>query len=463
MLRRLAGCAAALALLAPGPLVAVGAAAVAPAAAAAPAPSGSAAPTSPLRRDVRLGHDPVRYDGKRPSVRLTFTGREGRLVEVAHWSGSELYPCVRTTLRRADGRLVTPWATGYWRLPRTGSYTAVLRSCDERDVRIRVQMRGVVVQQADVDGPGTAIGDDRDVTHLLRVPVAPGERLSIRPTKTPRHLVLPDRTTDERIGYGWLAAETPGRTFVAAAPGSTIAVSRALDHTATLDGAAIALANQGVGAREHVVAFTARAGQWIYPELVDATGAVVTDGRSRTDVLGPDGRRVTSEMITLCPGKPAAQQCSHQVAGPWQVPTDGTYQMTVAVVGSPALESFSLRVRAAAVAPALTLDGPPVTYASTTPGQWVVGTYTEGLPGPRWPDGGGVLAVAGNASASLTDWRMSFASGYPGSSDVFVVTSLTPGEPSKLVPEDTYPGPPTAVLAVPPGVEGSLEVRLASQ
>lgn len=115
MLRRIGGCALALALLIPGPALTAGVASAAPSASAA---SDSLAPKSPLRRSVRLGHKPLRYDSKRPSVRLTFTGRKGRLVELASW-GWFNDPCVRKTLRHADGRTVAPWATGYWRLPRT--------------------------------------------------------------------------------------------------------------------------------------------------------------------------------------------------------------------------------------------------------------------------------------------------------------------------------------------------------
>ncbi|MBL0746754.1 hypothetical protein [Nocardioides baculatus] len=363
------------------------------------------ATTSPLRRDVRLGHKPLRYDEKRPSVQLTFSGRKGQLVELATWQSWPQDPCVRKSLRSTRGRRVDSWATGYWRLPRKGSYTAVLRPCDDIETPIRVQVRRTVVQDASIDGPATTVGRDPDVTHLVRVPVAAGERLSVRPSRTPRHLVLPDGTVDDELG-GWLPLSSPGRYSVAARPGTSVSVSRAQRHTAVLDGSAVALVNAGVAAREHVVSFTARAGQWVYPELLDASGRLVTDGGARTQVLRADGSVVRTHTMTPCPGKPAAEPCSYLVSGPWLVPAADTYEMVVAA-GSGASDTFSLRVRSAATAPALTLDGPAVTYTSTTPGQWVVGTYTEGIVG------GTAVAHAGQASASLSDWRVSLLAGYP--------------------------------------------------
>ncbi|WP_310250128.1 hypothetical protein [Nocardioides sp. BE266] len=107
-----------------------------------------------------------------------------------------------------------------------------------------------------------------------------------------------------------------------------------------------------------------------------------------------------------------------------------------------------------------------MTYTSTTPGQWVVGPYTEHLPGY------GPIVTASNASVDLTDWRISLASGFPnvcppydtsnGCPDYWHVT-LTPDKPRMLAPSDGNAGPSIAVLAVPPGVKGSLEVRLTSQ
>jgi hypothetical protein len=330
---------------------------------------------------------------------------------------------------------------------------------------MRVQVRRVVVQESTVDGPATAVGADPDKTHLVRVRMTAGERLLLGPSATPRHVVRPDGSIDEDLPYGRTALDASssgaGRYYVAARPGSTLLVTRALQHLGALDGPAVMLANQGVPFREHDVTFTARAGQWVYPELLDSTGALVPEGRAVVGVLG--GPR---PVMTSCPGRPTTQPCSYLVPGPWQVPADGTYRMSAAVMGSAADATFTLRVRAAAEAPALTLDGPAVTYTSTTPGQWVVGPYTERLPG------NGPVVAASNASADLTDWRMSLASGFPntcgprdtsnGCPDYWHVT-LTPDAPRKLAPMDGNAGPSMAVLAVPPGVKGSLEVRLTSQ
>jgi hypothetical protein len=410
---------------------------------------------------VRLGHKPVRYDGKRSSVRLTFPGRRGQLVELAHWSEWTEDPCVRTSLHRSTSRTVAAWATGYWRLPRTGTYTAVLRPCGDDRTSMRVQVRKVEIRDASIDGPAMPVDPDPDVTHLLRVRVADGELVSVRPSRTPRHLIRPDRTI-EAPATGWFLLSGAGRHRRAARPGTTIAVSRVLDHAGTLDGSAVELDNAGVEAREHAVAFTAQAGQWVYPELQDASGAAIPDVRARTVVLRAGATRLDSHVLTPCPGTSTTQPCDFLVNGPWQVPATGTYRMVTAVGGSAASYTFSLRVRSAAVAPPLALDGPPVTYTSTAPGQWVVGSYTEGLTGSA-------VARAVRASESLTDWRLSLAAGFPnvcpprdtsnGCADYFVA-SLTPGSPTQRAPQDGNTGPATAVLTVPPGVMGSLEVSL---
>ena len=480
MLRRLLGHATALALIVPAH-----AALLSDAAAAAPLTTSPARTaglgTRVVRHDVRLGHPPVRLgdDGRRTSARLTFRARKGRLVELAHWAGWPSDPCVRTTLRRPGGAKVRPLEPGLWRLPRTGTYAAVLRRCgDVRDTTVRVQVRKAVVHDAAVDGPATTVGRNPDVTHLVRVRLRDGERLAVDPSLTPRWLGLPDGSDAGDLGHGRLALEvgtapgwrgpesTSGRHWLAVRPGSSVTVSRALSYATSLDAAATTLDDRGIARREHVVTFTGTTGQWVYPELVGATGDGIAPGRATVELLGPDGATVGSYVRTTCGGTPTTVACSYGTSGPWRLPASGAYRFSIAVRRDTPEATVALRVRAAAVAQPLALDGPAVTFTSTTPGQWVVASYTEGL---RW-DGGWV--TAGNASTSLTDWRVTLAAGYPnvcpprdtsnGCPDYWS-TAITPTEPRQPAPPDYNNGPAIAVLTVPPGVRGSLDLRLTSQ
>jgi len=256
---------------------------------------------------------------------------------------------------------------------------------------------------------------------------------------------------------------SPGRHYLVPDPGAQLNISRALKHEAQIDGASVPLLDLGAPGRKHLVSFTAQAGQWIYPELTGADGRTVPAIRGRTSLLGPDLAGISNWLMTPCPGEPTSTDCVQLAAGPWQLPATGTYRMTVSVPGSTGAEAFDLRVRAAAVAGALTVDGPAVTYTATSPGQWVIGA----LPGDATYT---TVATVGNVSASLTDWRVTAVTGFPnvcgprssnGCPDYYY-SELTPADPTQTLTSDFNAGPQLALLAVPPGVQGSLDLRLSS-
>ncbi|MDR7253218.1 hypothetical protein J2X46_002203 [Nocardioides sp. BE266] len=259
-------------------------------------------------------------------MRLTFHARKGRLVELADWEEWPSHPCVRKSLRTSTGKKLANWATGYWRLPRTGSYTAVLRPCGAVDDVIHVQVRKVVVQDAVVDGGATAVGADPDVTHLVGATVTADQPpLAVDVSRTPRHIVRPDGRLTEGLPYGRLTFDPtgttawsggPGRYYVAARPDTTVTVTRTLRQQSMLDGAEVVLDNQGVGSRRHEVVFTGRAGQWVYPQLQDTTGALVNDGQRNVGLIGPTGGSVNDRVMTSCPGKATSEQCSYRSAAP---------------------------------------------------------------------------------------------------------------------------------------------------
>src|SRR6478735_3922739 len=192
MLRRLGGCAAALALLLPTQAVAAEPSAQADQRAAA---------TSSKIREVRLGHTPVRASTA-DKVRLVFKGRKGQLVNLARVGTTE--QCGGRVLRRG-GKTVTPWAQGYWRLPRTATYTAINKLCRKQDTaKVRLQVRTVVRQERAVPGKPSRAGRSAKVTHL--VPFRVGAQQVAHVNAGAFDLIRPDRTithvpADEREAF----------------------------------------------------------------------------------------------------------------------------------------------------------------------------------------------------------------------------------------------------------------------
>lgn len=447
---------------------------------AAPAAARAGAPRATVARRVTVGHDPVRIrsGGPKKTVRLTFRGTKGQFLNLALWQKNGSYtlprpPCAAWELRR-NRRVIKPWAPGYWKIPRTATYVATVEPC--KRITGRAQLRKVVLTDALLDGSPTQVGRRRDVTHLVKVGVPAGEVVSVLESPAVKYVILPDATRVTVTSYGSsLALEagmpvgiprtptTPGRHYLVPDPGAQLNISRALKHEAQVDGASLPLRDLGAPGRKHLVSFTGQAGQWIYPELTGADGRTVPATHRRTSLLGPDLAGINSWLMTPCPGEPTSTDCVQLASGPWQLPATGTYRMTVSVAGSTGAEAFDLRVRAAEIAGALTVDGPAVTYTATSTGQWVIGalpddaTYTT-------------VATVGNVSASLTDWRVTAVTGFPnvcgprsaqGCPDYYY-SELTPADPTHTLTSDFNAGPQLALLAVPPGVQGSLDLRLSS-
>ena len=447
----------------------------------APVAARAEAPRATLARTVQVGHDPVRIRsaGPKKTVRLTFRGTEGQFLNLALWATIGRYtlprpPCASWELRR-DGRVIRPWAPGYWKIPRAATYVATVEPC--KRITGRAQLRKVVVTDALLDGSPTQVGRRRDATHLVKVGVPAGEVVSVLESPAVKYVILPDATRVTVTSYASsLALEAgmpvgipmtptaPGRHYLVPDPGAQLNISRALKHDAQVDGASVSLPNLGAPGRKHLVSFTGQAGQWIYPELTGTDGALVPAGLRKISLLGPDLAHLGRWLMTPCPGEATSNRCVQLAAGPWQLPATGTYRIAASVARSTGADAFDLRVRAAVVADALSVDGPAVTYTATSPGQWVIGalpddaTYTT-------------LASVGNVSASLTDWRVTAVTGFPntcgprsgnGCPDYYY-TALTPAVPTHILTSDFNAGPQLALLAVPPGVQGSLDLSLSSR
>jgi hypothetical protein len=463
MLRRLGGCAVALALLLP-----IQAVAAAPSAQA----DQRAATSSSKVRVVKLGHRPVRATTA-DKVRLTFEGRKGQLVNLARVDATA--QCGGRVLR-TGGRTVKRWAQGYWRLPRTATYTAINKPCRNQDkTRVRLQVRKVVRQDRALPGEPSRAGRSTKVTHLVPFRVLPQQIAHV--TAGTFDLIRPDRSIARGLGgedTSYLVSDQPGpmrydrpspvgRYFAEVAPGTEARFSVAQLQPVAVDGPAVTVTR---GAADNVSAklvFTGEAGQWIYPELTSGTGDP-TETRwwiaQVLDVFGEFPARVGGE----CPGGDQTSFCPII-----QLPANGTYVMDV-LNGPGHGTAVQVRVRSAArVAPA-TVDGGTVAYAVPTPGQWVVGELPEL---PRQESGGsGATVTLSNAAGPLGDWRVRTVSGYGRCNPSVEMSAcfgiheppnaftMSPSALTSPAPWDAFEHASVAILAVPPGATGSLDLTV---
>lgn len=460
MLRRLGGCVVALALLLP-----------AQALTAQAAPSADQRAAATKTRMVKLGHKPVRATTAH-KVRLTFEGRKGQLVNLARVDAAE--QCGGRILRRG-GKTVKPWAQGYWRLPRTASYTAINKPCrNQEKARVRLQVRKVVRQdRLTTDDPVTS-GRSARVTHLIPFRVLADERAHLGGGGR-LALIRPDRSTTRDVAPGHLGFAVPGasgasgvdvasligRWFVEVEPRTEVSLSTSTVRTVAVDGSPT-IVPAGRYAR---LSFTGTAGQWVYAEITSATTGQAAY-QHRMYNVGPAEQSSPVEYFL-----PAVQvECPGSTPGSCmvtQLPAAGTYVVSLPI--SPGDDTdVSVRVRSAARALPATVDGPAVSYAVTTPGRWVVGDLPE-VPKDAAGGSGATITLA-NVSM-LVDWRVRAVSGYgpcnPGLfDDCFAIDAtpnaftLSPARPTSPLPFDAFANPAVAVLAVPPGATGSLDLTV---
>ncbi|WP_416954815.1 hypothetical protein ACNKF0_21600 [Nocardioides sp. T5] len=462
MLRRLGGCAVALALLLPAQAVT---------AQAAPAADQRAAATTKTRQ-VKLGHKPVRATTAH-KVRLTFKGRKGQLLNLARVDATE--QCGGRVLRRG-GKVVKPWAQGYWRLPRTGAYTAINKPCRNQDkTKIRLQVRKVVREDRLLDGASVAVGRSTRVTHLVPFRVGVDERVSlggggrlalIRPDRSTTRDVAPGEpgfaVPDASGASGVDAASRSGRYFVEVEPGTRVSLAATTVRTVGVDGPATVVP----AGRYARLSFTGTAGQWVYAEITSATTGQPAY-QHRLYNVAPAGQSGPAEYFlpavpVECPGSPGSCLVT-------QLPAAGSYVVSLPITPGDTTD-VSVRVRSAARALPATVDGPAVTYTVPTPGQWVVGELPEL---PRQESGGsGATVTLSNATGPLGDWRARTVSGYgPCNPSVDMVRcfgiheppnafTMSPTTLTSPAPWDAFANASVAILAVPPGATGSLDLSV---
>ena len=459
MLRRLGVCAVALALLLPAQGVA-----------AHPSAQADQRTASAKTRVVELGRAPVRATTAQ-KVRLTFEGRKGQLVHLARVDATE--QCGGRVLR-SGGKTVEPWAQGYWRLPRTGAYTAINKPCRNQDkTRVRLQVRKVVRQDRALPGERSRAGRSTKVTHLIPFRVL-GQQIA-HVTAGSFDLIRPDRSIARGLGgegTSYLVSDQPGpmrydrpspsAALAEVAPRTEARLSITQLQPVAVDGPAITVTRGADDVSANLV-FTGEAGQWIYPELTSGTSDP-TETRwwvaQTLDVFGELPARVGG----VCPGGDQTSFCPII-----QLPASGTYVMNV-LNGPGHGTAVRVRVRSAAGSLPPPWTAATVTYTVPTPGQWVVGELPEL---PRQESGGSDATVTlSNATGPLGDWRVRTVSGYGrqplgrhgqvlrhprAAPNAFTMSPTVLTSPA---PWDAFEHASVAILAVPPGATGSVDLTV---
>lgn len=405
--------------------------------------------------DVRLGHAPIRVN---PStrVRLRFHGEKGELVNLARWSVSDIVlstPRGARTLRR-HGKVVAPFADGYWRLPADGSYAVGWRPTDRTANafgEVALQLRTVVRKDLTVDGPSVGFPHRTDKTYVARVRLE-HERIRLRSTGDLDHVSRGIGLTIEPIGGHELFLDpgavihsddsrswndgtraTAGTYLVTVAAGSRVLLSTPRTTPVTLDGPATG--PHSAALHEQLFTFEGVAGQVVFRTTTDTN-------QWDDELTGPDGTRVPP--LGLAPG--------------WELPTTGTYTLSARAVdraGEPT--PFTLRLRTATAGPPITAYGSAARFEPTEPGRWVVsplqipamGSYSWRLEATNAPADTTWRAAA----TALTGLPCPFESTANSCGEQIgtTVTSANPSQPFGLQPQAGS----TMLVVYDPGVGGS--------
>ena len=344
---------------------------------------------------VRLGHEPVKVQ---PStrVRLKFSGEKGELVNLARWSVSNIAlstPRGARTLRR-NGKVVTPFADGYWRLPADGTYAATWRPARSMAFgKVALQVRTVVRKDVSLGTPSVRFPARTNQTYVARVPLA-DTRIRLHSSGDLDHVMRGTGITIEPIGGHDLFLD-PGVTIhsddsrswdheiraasgtylVAVAAGSRVDLSTPQTTPVTLDGPATGPHSSAL--HEQLFTFEGVAGQVVFRTTSDTN-------LHDDELTGPHGTHVP--RLGLAFG--------------WELPATGTYTLSARALddaGQPT--EFTVRVRTATPGPAMTAGGSPARFVPTEPGRWVVSRIQM----PAMPPYGWRLAAT-NGLASDATW-----------------------------------------------------------
>jgi hypothetical protein len=110
------------------------------------------------------GDGPVNQRSLQQAVEIRFHGDQGDRVTLANrneWHGNH---CPPITLTR-DGRTLAADRTGYWRLPRSATYTFTFVPCRDNGLLATLQLTRLVVHDIEVDGPAARWTFSRGYTH----------------------------------------------------------------------------------------------------------------------------------------------------------------------------------------------------------------------------------------------------------------------------------------------------------
>lgn len=321
----------------------------------------------------------VRFDGQRGD-RVRLSG--GNVCPESLWLGT---------------RRVRAEASGFFRLPARGEYRMTWPRCAQKRRAVQLQLQLLVVHRLHVDVRYVRVARRTGYVEAVAVAVPEQGRVRITPSALGTHddrwagLVLPDGTTYTRRDCAHdSACEDGDTTFLEA--GRPIGGWEG-PYAAGPDGQSVV-----TKAGERVLFLTA--GPVTYRARTSAVREVQLDGEPidlgsvrplqemvlEADLLAGQWFRVErvsgADFLPLRFVRPDGTQEPGPWAGTdfWQAPVAGTYRVLAHRWDVPV--DAVVRLRSIRVGPPLPLDGTPVEYAITTPGEWVVapapvpGTYT---------------------------------------------------------------------------------------
>ncbi len=351
---------------------------------APPAPAVAAATTA-IRVVREYGDGPVTVPRGVGRVQLLFHGQKGDKVRLQPDDGCPV------DLRAVGGAALPTPLGGLWRLPAKARYVFTYSGCHLR-YRHRLQLEKLVVHRVVVDGRSVRLPARRGYLQAVALRVPTTGRVQLAPTSTKQYGVWnevffpdlsrynvgggPDFPESEALFFeaghrifnffGALPLSTssssmvwPGqRLLVVTVDRIRVRATSAIRVATTVDGAPLTITNGDRALRETQVEFDGTADQWV---TLERTGESADSDYRFPMLLDPNGDQVLPPPLLYQPF--------------WQLPVTGHYRVMVPT--TKAGFTAGVRMRAVRVVDQpMPLDGSPLTLSATTPGEWVLATFS---------------------------------------------------------------------------------------
>lgn len=423
----------------------------------------SAAASPPVKKvSVRYGDGPTRVDRTGQRVLISFRGHRGDIVSLDTGAAAGLKDSSTRLLR--GNRKVTPAWPFVWKLTHSGRHTFSFQGArGDRSGRLLQLLKGRV-HAVRADAPGQRMPEQRrGYVDYAAVEAVNGRRLTFT-SGNYRQIVLEPNGDRELVYGGPLVLEPghqletidgsygddtldPGRVLIKLSPSRRrFQALRSVVLPASVEGGPVTITTD-TNRREYILLFDGTADQVVYPEF--SKGGVSRDAQHLDDE--------TYGQITAFTGERPA----------YYLRTTRSYRLSL--FPRPDEDgTLTLRLRRALEVPAMALDGPPLTFTASSPGQLVFAHAEGGAdlltatnPAFMNPSGGAV-----DWSATASDRQGGSCSPEPhqpvgcGEAAIFTVTPQHLSSDSGLLYRLSANA--ITVLSVPADATGSVDLRLTT-